>query len=138
MLIAKYVDGHLVVGDYRAFFPTISFPQGGPSAQFLAKAGCCPVDTFLPHDRSTQKLVPVSPYLLAGRALTVKVEQKTPEDLAADVQSQNQNHRAARNMAYAIESDPLFFKWQRGEATKEEWLAAVEDIRARHPYGATP
>ncbi len=138
MLIAKYVDGHLVVGDYRSFFPTISFPQSGPTAQFLAKAGCYPVDTFLAHSRDTQKLVPAAPYLLDGRVLTVKVEDKTPEDIQADVESQNQNLRKARNIAYGQESDALFFKWQRGEGTKEEWLAAVADIRARYPYGDVP
>ena len=138
MLIAKYVDGHLVVGDYRSFFPTISFPQSGPTAQFLAKAGCYPVDTFLAHAHATQKLVPAAPYLLDGRVLTVKVEDKTPEDIQADVESQNQNLRRARNIAYGQESDALFFKWQRGEGTKEEWLAAVADIRARYPYGDVP
>ncbi|MFO0447955.1 MAG: hypothetical protein ACK52I_04575, partial [Pseudomonadota bacterium] len=37
-----------------------------------------------------------------------------------------------RYAAYVKESDPLFFKWQRGEATKEDWLAKVEEIKARH------
>ena len=40
-------------------------------------------------------------------------------------------HRAA---AYAAESDPLFLKAQRGEATLEEWQSKVEEIRARYPY----
>lgn len=83
-------------------------------------------------------MVPAAPYLLDGRVLTVKVEDKTPEDIQADVESQNQNLRKARNIAYGQESDALFFKWQRGEGTKEEWLAAVADIRARYPYGDVP
>lgn len=40
----------------------------------------------------------------------------------------------ARANAYQEESDPLFFKWQRGESTKEEWLAKVEGIKAAYPY----
>lgn len=44
--------------------------------------------------------------------------------------------RAARAEAYKAEADPLFFKAQRGEATLEEWLAVVADIKARFPYPA--
>ena len=40
---------------------------------------------------------------------------------------------AARRAAYAQESDPIFFKWQRGEATEQEWLDAVATIKARYP-----
>ena len=39
-----------------------------------------------------------------------------------------------RQVAYKEEADPLFFKYQRGTATKEEWLAKVEEIKARYPY----
>lgn len=40
---------------------------------------------------------------------------------------------ALRRAAYAAEADPLFFKSQRGEATQAEWLAKVEEIKARFP-----
>lgn len=40
---------------------------------------------------------------------------------------------ALRKAAYQAEADPLFFKYQRGEATREEWLAKVDEIRARYP-----
>lgn len=39
-----------------------------------------------------------------------------------------------RDVAYRNEADPLFFKYQRGEVTKEEWEAKVEEIRTRYPY----
>ena len=42
-----------------------------------------------------------------------------------------QTNRAA---AYRNEADPLFFKYQRGEATEQEWLDKIEEIRARYPY----
>jgi hypothetical protein len=38
-----------------------------------------------------------------------------------------------RKSAYATESDPLFFKWQAGEATEAEWTAKRDEIRARYP-----
>ena len=39
-----------------------------------------------------------------------------------------------RQAAYTQEADPLFFKWQAGEATKEEWEAKRAEIRQRFPY----
>ena len=39
-----------------------------------------------------------------------------------------------RQAAYTQEADPLFFKWQAGEGTEQEWLAKREEIRARYPY----
>lgn len=35
--------------------------------------------------------------------------------------------------AYVTESDPIFFKVQRGEATFQEWQDKVAEIKARHP-----
>jgi hypothetical protein len=46
-------------------------------------------------------------------------------DRAAQVESQ-------RAEAYRTESDPLFFKAQRGEATQQEWLDKVAEIKARY------
>lgn len=45
---------------------------------------------------------------------------------------------AARGAAYVKESDPLFFKYQRGEAFQEDWLAKVAEIKARYPDGVLP
>ena len=42
----------------------------------------------------------------------------------------------SRSVAYRQEADPLFFKYQRGEATKEEWEAKIEEIRQRYPYSS--
>jgi len=39
-----------------------------------------------------------------------------------------------RKLAYQNESDPLFFKAQRGEAELSEWEAKIEVIRQRFPY----
>jgi len=53
---------------------------------------------------------------------------------AVEVEAQRMEARQARAAAYASESDPLFFKYQAGEVTKEEWLAKREEIRNRYPY----
>jgi len=41
---------------------------------------------------------------------------------------------ASRQAAYTAEADPLFFKWQAGEATEYEWLSKRAEIRNRYPY----
>ena len=58
------------------------------------------------------------------------VEADPAEALAAELTKQ----RAARQVTYTAETDPLFFKWQAGEATEAEWLAKREEIRTRFPY----
>jgi len=40
----------------------------------------------------------------------------------------------ARAVAYRESSDPIFFQYQRGDKTEAEWLAAVEAVKAAHPY----
>lgn len=36
--------------------------------------------------------------------------------------------------AYRNISDPLFFEYQRGDATKKEWLDSVAKIKKQFPY----
>jgi hypothetical protein len=55
-----------------------------------------------------------------------------PEPQPDPVTMQSQQERRAD--AYRDESDPLFFKWQRGEGTEQEWMDAVQSIRDRYPY----
>jgi len=45
----------------------------------------------------------------------------------------NEEVSIKRQIAYSKESDPIFFKWQRGEATKNEWLSSIEEIKQRYP-----
>jgi hypothetical protein len=40
---------------------------------------------------------------------------------------------ANRKSAYEQEADPLFFKWQAGEATEAEWKAKRDEVKARFP-----
>lgn len=43
------------------------------------------------------------------------------------------DYREMRRQAYQLESDPLFFKAQRGEATMQDWLDKIAEIKARWP-----
>lgn len=40
----------------------------------------------------------------------------------------------ARRIAYQTNADPLFFGWQRGDNTQQEWLDAVEAVKEAYPY----
>ena len=53
------------------------------------------------------------------------------EQQRAEIETQRRN-------AYTQEADPLFFSYQRGEATEQDWLDAVESIRTRFPYPEAP
>ena len=39
-----------------------------------------------------------------------------------------------RRDAYQLESDPLFFEYQRGDIEKSVWIDKVKEIKDRYPY----
>ena len=53
------------------------------------------------------------------------------EQQRAEVETQRRN-------AYTQEADPLFFSYQRGEATEQDWLSVVQSIKERYPYPEAP
>jgi hypothetical protein len=67
----------------------------------------------------------------------------TQEELDAawpqvDYQNQYNAVEQARLLAYEQTSDPIFFKWQRGDATEAEWREAVAKVKADNPYPPAP
>lgn len=46
----------------------------------------------------------------------------------------NASQSKKRHATYIAESDPIFFKWQRNEATQQEWIDKIAEIDARFPY----
>lgn len=82
----------------------------------------------------TKKLTEVTPILEDGKWVQAwSVTDVSEEEIAqqqADIINITKQQRAN---AYRTESDPLFFKAQRGEVTMEEWLAKVAEIKARYP-----
>ena len=55
------------------------------------------------------------------------IDQAKLDELKAEQVSRS------RKLAYQFEADPLFFKWQAGEATEAEWKAKRDEIKARFP-----
>lgn len=72
----------------------------------------------------------------------INYREPTPEELAEAAEAQAGEYdrlvaetQALRQSAYALESDPLFFKYQRSEdgVTKQAWLDKIDEIRERFP-----
>jgi hypothetical protein len=60
------------------------------------------------------------------------IQQETPEpEIVLTDEEKLEIKKTDKRIAFQEECDPLFFKWQRGQATKEEWLAKIEEIEKR-------
>jgi hypothetical protein len=94
-----YKDG--IVAHYKEIFSNTSFSAYGPSDEFLAENGAVKVNVFKDHDRATQKLVPADPYIEDGWCYTVKVADKTEEEIAADADAKAAQVRAQRDRLLA-------------------------------------
>jgi hypothetical protein len=58
--------------------------------------------------------------------------------LTVDYNNQVATVENTRRTQYETQSDGLFFEWQRGTNTKENWEAAVEAIKNANPYPPAP
>lgn len=115
--------------------PHVSFPDQ-ISAEVLVGFGV--------HEYRQQERPTVDPALqvavyggfaeIDGAWLRVwSVLELTDEEKAAYAAARDTERRAA----YAEHADPVFFKWQRGEATQDDWLAAVAMVKEWYPDANT-
>lgn len=124
------------VANLRSDNPQTSFPAILTNAT-LASFNVFPVvSTAVQHDPTLQ--VATQDGCMYNEALqrwetTWTVRSKTADELAAETAAADEQADAQRAQAYRTESDPLFFKAQRGEATQQEWLDKVAEIKARYP-----
>ena len=51
-----------------------------------------------------------------------------------EIELHNNFSRKMRSQDYSKESDSIFFKWKRGEATEQDWLDSIELVKQRYPY----
>jgi len=120
--------------DYREAFPNTSFPASGPSDDFLTEQGFAKVSAFKDHDRATQKLVNVTAYYEAPWVYTVKVMDKTAEDIQAETDAQAASVRAQRNRLLA---DCDWTQLADSTADKAAWATyrqALRDITAQADF----
>jgi len=117
------------VSHYKQAFPNVSFPVSGPSDAYLAGAGAVKVNAFREHNRATQKLVPCDPVVENGWAYTVKIEDKTAEEIAADVASKAAKVRAERNAKISASDWTQLDDSPVTNAKKLEWAAYRQELR---------
>jgi hypothetical protein len=122
-----YKDGQ--VAHYKTIFSNVSFPTSGPSDAFLAERGAYKVSLFRDHDRATQKLVPCEPVIENGFAYVVAVENKTAEEIAADVASKSAQMRANRDRALEASDWRVIRAAETGVAMDQEWQDYRQSLR---------
>lgn len=125
MLIAIIKDALITVGDYRSLFPNTSFRESGPSAEWMVENNCLPVTTWKAHDK-TQKLVAVEPYIEDGQVFTVRVENKSAEELAAEQDAKAAQIRVERNAKLSATD------WTQvadSPVDKDAWAAYRQELR---------
>lgn len=129
--VAKYP---YTIGMLRKDNPNTSFPKS-PSDEVLAEWGLQRVaKTARPDVDHTKNVAEGTPVFSNGYWTQVwNVTDATAEEIADRLAQMTAQAEAQRAEAYRTESDPLFFKWQRGEATEQEWKDAVAAIKARYP-----
>jgi hypothetical protein len=113
--------------DLKSDNPQTSFPDAIPE-EMLSSFGMVPViPTEAPAGDYRAIIREGKPNLVNGLwKQTWTVELRT-SDKVKEIADR------LRQEAYQKESDPLFFKWQRGEASEQEWTAKVDEIKQRFP-----
>lgn len=125
-----YSFGQLKQDNPQTSFPTI------PSTDLLEFYGVYEVaQANQPtYDAATHRIEEGTPALIGGAwTQTWNVIALTADEVTQQQAQQAAKVEAQRAEAYRTESDPLFFKSQRGEATHQEWLDKVAEIKARYP-----
>jgi len=124
------------LGNLRKDNPHTSFPRN-PSNETLEDWNVYPVARVeRPEiDPIAQNVTELTPVFVNGQWTQVwQVSDATPEEIAERKAQKNESIKQARSEEYKNYSDPLFFKWQRGEGSEEDWLDAVQQIKELLPY----
>lgn len=89
---------------------------------------------YKPHVQKERELIDENhPWILFYKQKHEERVQELNTPIILTPEQQLELQRIKRQQAYMKESDPLFFKWQRGEATEQEWLDKIQEIKNRFP-----
>lgn len=129
----KIVDGQPVpysVGQLRRDNPQVSFPSVMPDSLLAEYGVLSALVTEPPPYTNTETFEDAGFTQLedGSWAQAWLVRPLNEQELAVITQKKD----AQRRVAYEKEADPLFFKWQRGEATQQQWLDKVAEIKATY------
>jgi hypothetical protein len=121
-------------GQLRADNPNTSFPTTMPDS-LLADWDVYPVkQADQPQVDHTKNVKEDTPQFINNEWVQVwEITPASNEEIDQRVAEKNAQAESNRAKAYRNESDPLFFKWQRAEATQQEWLDKVAEIKLRYP-----
>lgn len=88
-----------------------------------------------PHDKMTQKVIEVRPEL-DGDVFVQKwqIIELTEQEKSTIIEKLGKEIEEKRRLAYQKYSDALFFKWQRGDGSEEEYINMIEYIKQQLPY----
>jgi hypothetical protein len=115
--------------------PQTSFPKN-PTKEMLESYGVYEVEQVdsPTYDSSTHRVEEGTPVLIENVWTQVwNVIALTSEEIVQQQAKHAAQVEAQRAEAYRNESDPLFFKSQRGEVSVQLWLDKVAEIKARYP-----
>lgn len=119
------------VSQLRADNPQTSFPAQ-MTDELLAEWNVFPVVPSEPPICGEKEIVEETGFLQLADGSWKQawlVRPMTAQELEALAREKDE----LRKIAYQNEADPLFFKAQRGEATMQEWLDKVQEIKNRYP-----
>lgn len=112
--------------------PDVSFPEVMTELRLSEWNVFSVVPTAKPDDNDTTLVEETYPVLLNSQWVqSWQIVQLTAEQILQKQVAKSVLRDALRSEAYRNESDPIFFKAQRGEATMQEWLDKVASIKAR-------
>ena len=109
--------------------PQVSFPKI-PSEQCLAEYSVFAIRPTSPPDCTSEETTEDAGFIQSedGSWEQAWLVRPLNEQEIVDLKTEkDEQHR----QAYQQEADPLFFKWQRGEATQQQWLDKVTEIKSR-------
>jgi hypothetical protein len=126
------------ISQLRKDNPQVSFPLNIP-ASLLTKYDVYPLKGVAhpEFDPITQNVVegsPVFDQIKQEWKQSWEVIEASPEQVKERTSELIIEAKGKRQRAYEREADPLYFKAQRNEATLQEWLAKIDQIKNRYPY----
>ena len=98
------------------------------------KIGILFADATLVENVESPALFIIDVYTYANGVWTIVNQEVYDAVVEGDKNQFNAAQKQKREVAYKAESDPINFMYQRGEATQQEWLDKVAEIKARFPY----
>lgn len=129
MLIGIINDNEIKIGHYKELFYNVSFPSSGPDDGFLAAHNAKKVNLFKEHDRATQKLVSCQPYVEGDWIYTVEVQNKTQDEINADINSKAAQLRATRDNLLKQSDWRVIRAQETGVPMDSDWATYRQALR---------